>query len=277
MTELPSHVLARLGPAPTEVSGAGEARVLRGGGYVAKSGPVSVITPEAEILRLGPSLPIEVPPIVEVGDEWLLAADVDDRAGAWTNDELMDALADLAALHEAFVTSALLARPWLRRPFGADLDGLLALARHARPPLPAPLTALLADPAPLLTVLHGQPRTLLHGDPWPANIRRPAPGRRVWVDWEQASVGPAAADVATWLDQTPWHLGHAIDDDAHLARYLAARKLPPDEHAFRDAVAAASIVWFFAFDAPNLDDAPAPTVTRLVERAEHARARLDLD
>ncbi|MGH8975417.1 MAG: phosphotransferase family protein, partial [Acidimicrobiia bacterium] len=162
----------------------------------------------------------------------------------------------------------------LRRPFeGTTTDGLLGPARphaHLLPPL---LAGLLGAPAPLLEVLGREPVTLLHGDPWPANIRRPGAGSRVWLDWEQASTGPAAADLATWLDQTPWSLRREIDAGEHLAGYLAARHRPVDPVAFGRAVDAASVVWFLAFDVPRLPEAPPWLAEHMVSAREEAARR----
>jgi len=197
MTEVPLHILDRLGPMPDEVAGAGACRVLRGNALVVKMGPVSVIEAEAALLELGPSLPLSVPALLDRGPGWLLLEDVADSPRPWSDDDLAGALHDLAALHDTFTESPVLAHEWLRHPFGPDLDGLLALGRQDARSLPPPLRTLLDDPAPLLAILAQEPSTVLHGDPWPANVRRPQPGRRVWLDWEQASVGPAAADLAT--------------------------------------------------------------------------------
>jgi hypothetical protein len=66
------------------------------------------------------------------------------------------------------------------------------------------------------------------------------------VDWELASLGPAAADVASWLGQTPWHTGAPAD--GHLEAYLAARALPIDRPCFERALDAATVLWFLAYD-----------------------------
>jgi hypothetical protein len=276
MTEVPLHILDVLGPAPEDVSGAGACRVLRGEGRVAKMGPVAVIEAEAALLEIGASLPLRVPQLFDRGPGWLLIEDIGDTKETWSDADLAGALTDLAALHDMFVDSEMLSHVWLRHPFGPDLDGLLALGREDARILPRPLRSLLEDPSPLLTILAQEPNTVLHGDPWPANVRRPDPDQRVWLDWEQASVGPAAADVATWLDQTPWHVGHAIDDEWHLRRYLSARTTPVDETRFRAAVDAASLLWFFAFDLPNLGDADSRLAQRMVRQRMEATARLEL-
>jgi hypothetical protein len=93
------------------------------------------------------------------------------------------------------------------------------------------------------------------------------------LDWEQASTGPAAADLATWLDQTPWFLRREIDGDEHLAAYLAARRRPVDPVDFRRAVDAASVVWFLAFDVPRLPEAPPWLAEHMVSAREEAARR----
>jgi phosphotransferase family enzyme len=247
--DFPSEVAALLGPHPAERPGEGASRVLAGRGLVAKIGPVALIEREAEMLRT--PLPVAVPELVATGPGWLVMAEVADHGGPWSDGQLHAALGDLAALHRTF-EGAVPAAP-LREPItAAGVADLLAGGRRAGVALPSPLDHLLGDPGPLLEILGGEPVTLLHGDPWPANVRRPAPGRRVWIDWEQASVGPAAADLASWLDQTPWHLGRDIDVDAHLDAYRCARGDLLDGTALRRAVEAASVLWFLAFDLPRL-------------------------
>jgi thiamine kinase-like enzyme len=129
--------------------------------------------------------------------------------------------------------------------------------------LPAPLARLLDDPVVLVEAAGSEPPTLLHGDPWPGNVLRPAPDRRVWVDWELASVGPAAADLASWLDQAPWYAAAAVvaggsgpryRDDAEI--YLAARSRPVDRETFKAARDAAAVLWFLAYDVTHLAELP---------------------
>jgi hypothetical protein len=89
----------------------------------------------------------------------------------------------------------------------------------------------------------------------------------VWVDWEQASAGPAAADLATWLDQTPWHTGRSFDQAGHLDRYFAARRLPVDRERFLRALDAASVLWFFAYDLSRLEADADPDFARSIVSA----------
>ena len=257
MASIPLEVAALLGPDPADHSGRGAGSVLAGNGHVARIGPPEIVAREAFVLGLD-GLPLTVPRMVASGPGWVVTADVADDPEPWSDEDLHGALADLAGLHDAYEAGVPPgAGPILRRPFeAATADGLLVPARPHADRLPAVLARLLADPAPLLDVLGREPVTLLHGDPWPHNIRRPGAGRRVWVDWEQASSGPAAADLATWLDQTPWSLRREIDPDEHLSVYLAARRRPADPAGFRRAVDAASVVWFFAFDVPQLAGSP---------------------
>lgn len=78
------------------------------------------------------------------------------------------------------------------------------------------------------------PRTLVHGDIFPGNLLvRPGPSIRP-VDWESASVGLGAWDLARlldgWQDKAPF-IGAYL---AELSRRSAA---PPDEEDFRRALA----------------------------------------
>jgi Predicted choline kinase involved in LPS biosynthesis len=272
---IPAEVAALLGPGAEDRSGEGAGAVLAGNGHVARIGPPEVVAREAFVLGLD-TLPVARPALVAAGVGWVVTKDVADHEGGWSNGDLHGALADLGRLHDHY-ESALPAGAdaVLRHPFdGVTTDGLLAGARPHGDLLPPLLARLLAEPAPLLDVLGREPVTLLHGDPWPANIRRPGPGRRVWVDWEQASTGPAAADLATWLDQTPWYLRREVDTGEHLAAYLAARRRPADPVAFRRAVDAASVVWFLAFDVPRLPGAPPWLAEHMVGAKDEAASRV---
>ena len=268
-TALPAEVIALLGADPLEHTGAGACRVLSGGGLVAKIGPPEIVAREAAVLRL--ALPLRVPSLVDAGPGWLVTAAEADDDRPWAEDELHDALADLAHLHDSF-EDAVPSVPSLRRPFSADgARRLLDPVRRLGPELPAPLAALLADPSPLLTAAAAEPPTLLHGDPWPRNILRPSPGQRVWVDWEMASVGPAAADVASWLNQTPWHTGTSTE--GHLEVYLAARRRPVDRARFRRALDAAAVLWSLAYDVPHLAAGGGDAAPRSSSPADDGSAR----
>lgn len=249
-TSLPGAVTALLGPDIVDHSGAGPCRVVSGGGLVAKVGPPDVVAREASVLAT--ALPLSVPFLVDAGPGWMVMTAEDDDEGPWSDADLHAALADLAALHDAFHSYTLEdGDAFLRRPFTpGGIEALLVPTRRLSFPLPRPLADLLVDPDPMLDAADAEPITVLHGDPWPANILRPAPGRRIWIDWEMASLGPAAADVASWLNQTPWHTGRPAD--GHLEAYLGARALPVDRARFERALDAATVLWFLAYDVPRL-------------------------
>ena len=249
-TSLPGAVTALLGADIVDHSGAGACRVVSGGGLVAKVGPPDVVAREASVLAT--PLPVSVPLLVDAGPGWLVMTAEDDDASPWEEPELRAALSDLARLHDAFQSFTLEdGDAFLRQPFSPEgVEALLAPTRRLSFPLPDALADLLDDPAPIVAAAEAEPMTVLHGDPWPANILRPAPGRRVWVDWELASLGPAAADLASWLGQTPWHTG--MPGDGHLEAYVAARSLPVDRPGFERALDAATVLWFLAYDVPRL-------------------------
>jgi len=278
-TSLPGAVTALLGPDIVDHSGAGACRVVSGGGLVAKVGPPDVVAREASVLAT--PLPVSVPLLVDAGPDWLVMTAEDDDASPWEEPDLRAALSDLARLHDAFQSFTLEdGDAFLRQPFSPEgVEALLAPTRRLSFPLPDPLADLLDDPTPIVTAAEAEPMTVLHGDPWPANILRPAPGRRVWVDWELASLGPAAADLASWLGQTPWHTG--VPADGHLEAYLAARSLPVDRPAFERALDAATVLWFLAYDVPRLaagrrpaPAVPAPAMMLPLVAAERLAAQL---
>jgi hypothetical protein len=275
---LPGAVTALLGTDVVDHSGAGACRVVSGGGLVAKVGPPEVVAREAALLDA--HLPLTVPMLVDAGPGWLVMTAEADEEGPWEDDDLRAALSDLARLHDDVqLFSFDGADALLRRPFSPEgMQALLAPVRRLMLPLPDALADLLDDPAPIVEAAAAEPATVLHGDPWPGNILRPAPGRRVWLDWEMASLGPAAADVASWLGQTPWHTGAPAD--GHLEMYLAARSVPIDRRRFERALDAATVLWFLAYDVPQLaakerpgPAVPEPALMRPLVAAERLAAR----
>jgi hypothetical protein len=267
---LPGAVTALLGADIVDHPGAGACRVVSGGGLVAKVGPAEVVAREAALLDT--HLPLTVPMLVDFGPGWLVMTAEADDEGPWRDDDLRAALSDLARLHdEVHLFSLDGADALLRRPFSPEgVDALLAPVRPRRRVLPDALADLLDDSTPIVEAAAAEPETVLHGDPWPGNILRPAPGRRVWVDWEMASLGPAAADVASWLGQTQWHTG--APTDGHLEAYLTARSMPIVEARFERALDAAIVLWFLAYDVPHLASGQEADV--LVSRACAAAERL---
>jgi hypothetical protein len=281
--ELPLQggVAALLGASAVEHTGAGACRVFSGDGLVAKIGPPDVVAREVAVLST--SLPVSKPVLVDAGEGWLVMTAEADDDGPWSDDQLASALADLARLHDRFgggavASAAELAGAPLRRPFSSDgADELLDPSRRLGFPLPAPLARMLADPGPLLAAAGEEPATLLHGDPWPGNVRRPSPERRVWIDWEMAGVGPAAADVATWLNQTAWHPGVPAGalEGREVEIYLSCCSRPVDRARFSRALHAATVLWFLVYDVPHLAaGAPADRAGSLVAGALAALRRL---
>lgn len=281
--ELPllGGVAALLGASIVEHTGAGACRVFSGDGLVAKVGPPDVVAREAAVLSS--PLPVSKPVLVEAGPGWLVMTAEADDEGPWSESQLAAALADLARLHDAFGDGAVASAPGLdgaplRRPFSPEgSDEILVPVRRLGFPLPAPLARVLADPGPLLAAAGEEPATLLHGDPWPGNVRRPSPGRRVWIDWEMAGVGPAAADLATWCNQTPWHPGVPAGalEGREVEIYLSFRSRPVDRTRFTRALHAAAVLWFLAYDVPRLAaGAPADRTATMVAEALAALGRL---
>jgi aminoglycoside phosphotransferase (APT) family kinase protein len=279
--ELPllGGVAALLGASVFEHAGAGPCRVLSGGGLVAKIGPPDVVAREAAVLAA--PLPVSKPVLVDTGPGWLVMTAEPDDEGPWAEDELGAALADLARLHDAFeaADAPMLADPHLRWPFSAQgADLLLEPVRRLGFDLPVPLARVLDDPVLLLAAAGEEPATLLHGDPWPGNVLRPSSGRRVWIDWEMAGVGPAAADIATWLGQTPWHGGVAAGalGGREVEIYLSSRSRPVDRVRFERALHAAAVLWFLAYDVPHLAaGVPADRAATLIPAALAALDRLE--
>lgn len=267
-----------LGDSPEELPDTADSRVLRGNGHVAKLAPAELVEREYRVLEIAEKhFPMRVPRLVNHGIFWVVMSEIPTTERPWADEELLAALSQLARLHESFLGSALLEEPWLRDPLDRDLEVLLAEARTLREYLRPELTNVLQNLSEIVDYLRTQPKTLLHGDPFPDNILRLAddvdpdsvatrPASEdargqdpqtiedylVWIDWCHASIGPPAADLASWLDQTPFALGRPIDRLTHINTYLEAWENPPEREPFLKALDAARVLWFFAYDLPQL-------------------------
>jgi hypothetical protein len=171
--------------------------------------------------------PIDMPTVVAVdrprGDLWMLPFPPAKRTSHWLadweQDDIAQALQDLARLHSAFWNKrgVLDEWPWLARPTTSDAaalaaDGLIGLDaiisasafdQALTPDRIAWLRALALNPAALLDPLNEGPFTLLHGDAGFQNIAITLDGRqRIWYDWQLVAAGPPALDLVTFLH--PW-------------------------------------------------------------------------
>jgi hypothetical protein len=252
---IPAAVVPYLGPAPELQVGYGTCAVWRGNGAVAKIGPGAAS--EAQVLsgRLG-SLPIATPALLAEGLDWVVMSEVANDPTPWREHDLMALLIDLAALHDRFdAVDPARAGPL---PIGARhlVDRLRAYGRRERVTVPAALIEVLDDPEPLLAILDIEPPTLVHGDAYPGNVLRPTASTRVWVDWEDAHIGSAALDLATFFGNGPWLLGRSLPRDECLDAYTSALVLhrPNLEHS----IDAATLVWTLSQNLDALNDERGP-------------------
>lgn len=250
MPQIIPEVAEYVGKEPVELDGLGDARILAGNGYIAKIGSPDSIERERFALTID-DLPVAVPHLIDWDISWLVFEEIKDAGTEWSDEEISTALVQLAALHDRFEESMTIESPVLRRPLGRDLNEILSDARSSGWHLPDELAMLLANPSPLVDMLRLGPQTFLHGDPWPFHLRRSG-GEIFWVDWEHVSVGPAAADLASWLDQAPFHVGRQIDRLTQINAYLEARMKEVDRNLFFAALDGARLFWFLAYDVPNL-------------------------
>jgi hypothetical protein len=249
MAAVPKEVLARLGPAPRDLSRLGYARVLEGNGLVLKAGPADPTAREAFVLgELSGTLPLTVPSVLEAGPSWLLLRRVDILEPGHPEAWRAGALAELAGLHDLFVDAPILVDERLRDLTSREFPALLEVSVEFGDALdlPDPLRRLAVNPAPLLAELNGE-STLVHGDAWPGNVLPTTDETRCWIDWEETGVGHPALDLANWLYGSPW-VPPAADPDGDLAVYLEARATPVDAGGFRRAVDAAVLLLFLLLD-----------------------------
>lgn len=237
----PAAVIARL-ITPQRLSGYGSCAVYNGNGLIAKVGPGA--TREYHVLSgAAGQLPLHTPRVRDHGSDWVIMDEIPDISSRhWCLDELLDLLIDLAVLHDAFYD-----RPQEPgNPLSTSLsDHIERLSRHdpgESALLPPALRRTVEDPSVLLSILADSPTTLIHGDPYPSNIRQPRTGVRFWIDWEDAILGPPALDVAAWFLEGPWSLGRPINREMAILTYLAARTVPVDTEAFRRQLDAATIL-----------------------------------
>lgn len=273
MTELPTDVLMRLGPLPQDLTRLGSARVLRGNGLIAKTGPAERIAREAFLFGEATALmPLALPTLVDAGPGWILMEDAGGEAPPPGDDS---PLAQLAPMHELFEGATGIEHERFRDVFARERDGLLAEARAASTAvaLPQPLASLLADPSPLTSIVDAQPRTLVHGDARPGNVLTRGTDELVWLGWGEAGAGPAAFDVAVWLYGTPRAPGSTNLGGA-LAAYLAARTTPVDPRGFKRAVDAAAVLAFLLSHLATLPDGEPDLRERIFERPNDLAAAL---
>ncbi len=276
-----------LGNDPDQIPDTTDSKVLRGNGNVAKLFSPELAERERSVLELAAGgFPVRVPKLVDSGISWVVTREVPHDTGPWSDNDLEQALRELGRLHEAFTGGDVLQESWLRRPLDQDLDLLLSAARTTDSLLEPKLKDLLRDPSEIVDFLNAQPSTLLHGDPFPRNVLRAerdvdlaevtvgsGDSRLVWIDWCHASVGPAAADLASWLDQTPWEVDRPIDRLSHIDAYLSGWQNPPERTSFLKALDASRVLWFFAYDLPNLQqvaDSKPELVAKINEEASRA-------
>lgn len=249
---VPEEIARYVGEEPEIVYSTDELTVFSGSGYCAHYGLPDVIARErAILLREFDGNPLALPQVIDWDITWIVTEDLK-ATSEWSDEDVLSAVGELARFHERFEDSPHLVSPLLRRPFGRDLADLLAPARASGWQLPSPLDEVLFDPSPLVEALESLPFTILHGDPWPANVAKRG-SEFVWLNWWQASLGPGVADFAAWLDQTPFHLGRTVDRLGQINAYLEARSQPLDRKVFSRGLDGARIFWFLAYDVPQLD------------------------
>src|ERR1700730_3608029 len=121
------------------------------------------------------------------------------HAAYWGFDDLV--LIPLAH-HYVFLTPAMAALEAVQG--GVDpvplavAEGWAALTRVDRH-LSTTLTALVADPSPLVRGLEATPRTFVHGDWKFGNLGEHPDGRTVLLDWDRCGAAPATFDLAWYL------------------------------------------------------------------------------
>lgn len=269
----PEETLRYVGDEPRILESTAGAVLLFGNSKVAKIASPELIERESFVISgQAGELPVATPRLVDWGVNWLVMDEIEYDRGRWDDDDLLTAVRQMARLHDEFQDAIVLTSPVLRKPFSRDLGRLFRESAPVAGHLSDALIEVLEDPAILTEALEQLPLTLTHGDPWPHNMLRGTEGI-VWIDWTQASAAPAVADLASWLDQTPFAIGRTIDRRAHIDAYLDARTKAVDAQAFAKALDAARVAWFLAFDAPNLSSlaeessALAETMVHEAERA----------
>lgn len=225
--------------------------------------------------ELAPSIPLVLPAVMSSGPDWIVMRDIPDIGGrSWDAEQLMMLVSDLARLHDALLDDEH-ARTGPVAHSLHDYFGRMAHHGGTDGVLPRAVAEALAEPEPLIALLEGQQHTLVHGDPYPSNIRCPLPGRRVWIDWEDAVFGPPAIDLAVWLGEGHWSLDTPLDRDRCLARYRSARDRPVDPADLERSLDAAIVLITPSQNAAALQrERGAPALHRFVNERMEALERL---
>jgi hypothetical protein len=128
------------------------------------------------------------------------------------NARFLDAM---AAMHAAFWEDPQLNNPHLglyspchlypRFPLqtAQDAEGWTLLEQFIEPEVAQPIRALLRNPTALCDALSRYSSTLVHNDLWWANlgIRREPQAQVIMLDWDFATIGPPAVDLAFYLGE----------------------------------------------------------------------------
>lgn len=192
--------------------------------------------------EVAPRIPLVLPAVMSSGPDWIVMKDIPDIVGrSWDAEQLMVLTTDLAQLHDALIEDTGVRSGPLSRSL-SDYFGRMAHHGDTDGVLPGAVVEALAEPGPLIALLESQQHTLVHGDPYPSNIRCPLPGRRVWIDWEDAVFGPPAIDLAVWLGEGHWSLDKPLDRDRCLAAYRSARARPADRADLERSLDAAVVL-----------------------------------
>jgi hypothetical protein len=150
--------------------------------------------------------------------------EIADHGDTWSESETWCLLDDLASLHAAFAGVSELRGSVIDCPLDVYFARISAYGNRTGLELPPELDQALMQPQSLLAILDDSEWTLVHGDPYRQNIRRPDRDHRVWIDWEDAVVAPVAWDLAAWMLDGPWHFARSFDRDSMLTRYLSGSK-----------------------------------------------------
>lgn len=173
---------------------------------------------------LTPHLPLRVPELLASHPmgSWMVMDMLPPgrKSNEWKSEDYMLAIDQLVSLHDRFwnLSDHLIMYTWLARPLTSDYKIHIRAAEQGLQNLrDSYITRYLTDTnfmdtldsmvdgaEQICTTLSKAPKTLLHGDYWPGNIRRHEDGSYTVYDWQEAAIGYCLIDLIDFITSSCW-------------------------------------------------------------------------
>jgi aminoglycoside/choline kinase family phosphotransferase len=173
---------------------------------------------------LTPHLPLRVPDLLASHPmgSWMVLDMLPRgrKTSDWKADDYLLAIELLVSLHDRFwnLSDHLIMYTWLARPLTSDYKIHIRAAEQGLQNLRDSyltkylsetkfmntLDTLVENAEQICTHLSKAPKTLLHGDYWPGNIRVHEDGTYTVFDWQEAAIGFCMIDLIDFITSSCW-------------------------------------------------------------------------